>query len=68
MFNGCLLTPFFREDGKKLAPYLRVVAEELIRSANLLDSLDDDMIDFYDEVNKRLSVCFTTCNGKISQG
>lgn len=51
-----------RKDGKKLAPYLRVVAEELIRAADILDSKTDDMIDFFDEVNKTIETDYKICN------
>ena len=45
----------FREDGVKLAPYLRVVAEELTRGADILDSKISDVIDHFDEVNKKFA-------------
>ena len=46
----------YRKDGKKLAPYLRAVAQELTRAADLLDGSADDSITFFDEVNKKVRV------------
>ena len=42
---------FFSNDGHALAQHLRVVAEELNRSSDVLDGTVNDAINFFDEVN-----------------
>ena len=44
----------FSNDGPALARHLRVVAEELNRSSDVLDGTVNDAINFYDEVNGRI--------------
>ena len=55
---------FSSKSGVSLARHLRVVAEELTRSADILDQTGDDMINFYDEINKTISRDYTKCTAK----
>ena len=45
----------FSNDGKALAQHLRVVAEELNRSSDVLDGTVSDAINFFEEVNGRIT-------------
>ena len=45
---------FLSNDGPALAKHLRVVAEELNRSSDVLNGTVNDAINFYDEVNGRI--------------
>lgn len=49
----------YTNDGHFLARKLKVIAEELNRAADILDSKVDDMIKMYDEVNKTVSTDYT---------
>ena len=48
-------------DGADLAPYLRVVANELNEAADVLDGTKDDMIDFYNDITQEISQDFSIC-------
>ena len=42
------------DNGRELGKYLRAVASELERASLCLDGTTSDMIDFFDEVNKKV--------------
>ena len=54
---------YFRKTGTGFAQHLRVLAEELTRSADILDNTLDDRIDFFDEVNKKVSTNYVQWYG-----
>ena len=54
----------FSKNGSDLSKYLRAVATELTRVSDLLDSVTNDTIDFYDEVNARITKDLASCNFK----
>eukprot|EP00095_Tigriopus_kingsejongensis_P003427 maker-scaffold110_size354795-snap-gene-0.15 protein:Tk03427 transcript:maker-scaffold110_size354795-snap-gene-0.15-mRNA-1 annotation:"hypothetical protein" len=54
----------YSNNGHFLARKLRVIAQELVRTADILDSKADDMIKFYDEVNKKVSEDYNSLSHK----
>ncbi len=60
--DSCCAFNCNRKDGKKLGQYLRVIAEELNRAADCLEEKVDDMIDFFDEVNRKVCRDYKRCN------
>ena len=54
----------FSNDGHALARHLRVVAEELNRSSDVLDGTVNDAINFFDEVNGRITNNYVGVNVK----
>ncbi len=56
--------PVNSNDGVHLAKHLRVVAEELCRASDILDGSVNDMITFFDEVNKRIVMDYAGINEK----
>ncbi len=45
-----------RSDGKVLSRYLEAVAKELHRASDLLESVTEDHIDFFDEVKGEVTI------------